>query len=114
MSIKLRLTIMNFLQFAVWGAYLTSMGTYLASVGLGSKIGLFYAMRGIVSILMQAIMGIVADWWIAARILLRVCHLIAGLYLGVAGYYVLHSGAGVVFTTLFVLYSNSVAFYMPT
>ena len=26
---KFRLIVMNFLQFAVWGAYLTSMGTYL-------------------------------------------------------------------------------------
>lgn len=30
MNMKLRLIVMNFLQFAVWGAYLTSMGTYLA------------------------------------------------------------------------------------
>ena len=29
MNIKIRLIIMNFLQFAVWGAYLTSMGTCL-------------------------------------------------------------------------------------
>ena len=34
MNLKLRLTILNFIEFAVWGAYLTSMGTYLASVGL--------------------------------------------------------------------------------
>jgi len=61
MSVKLRLTIMSFLEFAVWGAYLTSMGNYLGSVGLGPKIGLFYAMQGIVSIFMPAIMGIVAN-----------------------------------------------------
>ena len=47
MNLKLRLIILNFLQFAVWGAYLTSMGNYLGAVGLGSKIGLFYAMQGI-------------------------------------------------------------------
>ena len=35
MNMKMRLIVMNFLQFAVWGAYLTSMGTYLAGVGLG-------------------------------------------------------------------------------
>ena len=29
-GIKFRLIVMNFLQFAVWGAYLTCMGTYLA------------------------------------------------------------------------------------
>lgn len=30
MNIKVRLALMNFLEFAVWGAYLTSMGNYLA------------------------------------------------------------------------------------
>ena len=50
MNIKIRLTVMNFLQFAVWGAYLTSMGTYLAGVGLGSHIGIFYAMQGVTSV----------------------------------------------------------------
>ena len=34
-GMKLRLIVMNFLQFAVWGAYLTSMGTYLFNIGLG-------------------------------------------------------------------------------
>ena len=48
---------MNVLQWAVWGAYLTSMGSYLASVGLATKIGIFYAMQGIVSIFMPTIMG---------------------------------------------------------
>ena len=48
-GMKLRLIVMNFLQFAVGGAYLTSMGTYLFNIGLGARIGLFYAMQGIVS-----------------------------------------------------------------
>ena len=50
MNLKIRLTALNFLEFAVWGAYLTSMGTYLASVGLATNIGWFYAMQGMVSI----------------------------------------------------------------
>ncbi|HOH71505.1 MAG TPA: hypothetical protein PK552_05610, partial [Paludibacteraceae bacterium] len=29
MNMKLRLIVMNFLEYAVWGAYLTSMGRYL-------------------------------------------------------------------------------------
>ena len=62
-GMRLRLIVMNFLQFAVWGAYLTSMGTYLFNIGLGAKIGLFYAMQGIVSLFMPAIMGIIADRW---------------------------------------------------
>ena len=51
---------MNFLQFAVWGSYLTSMGSYLADVGMASHIGMFYAMQGIVSIFMPAVIGIIA------------------------------------------------------
>ena len=49
---------MNFMQFAVWGSYLTSMGTYLFSIGMGEHIGMFYAMQGIVSLFMPALMGI--------------------------------------------------------
>ena len=114
MSIKLRLTVMNFLQFAVWGAYLTSMGNYLGSIGLGPKIGLFYAMQGIVSIFMPAILGMVADRWIPAKKLLGISHGLAALFLASAGYYGMTAGADVQFPTLFLLYSLSVAFYMPT
>ena len=71
---KFRLIVMNFLQFAVWGAYLTSMGTYLYNIGLGEKIGLFYAMQGIVSLFMPAVMGIIADRWVPAQKLLGFCH----------------------------------------
>lgn len=113
-DITIRLIIMNFLQYAVWGAYLTSMGSYLVSIGLGSKIGLFYAMQGIVSIFMPAIVGIVADKFIPAQKVLSLCHGIAGLAMLAAGYYGMTAGAGAQFGTLFGLYSVSVAFYMPT
>ena len=114
MNIKIRLIILSFLQFAVWGAYLTSMGNYLGSIGLGQQIGLFYAMQGFVSILMPAIMGIIADRWIPAQKLLGISHLIAAIFLGVAGYYGMQHSDSTDFTTLFSLYSLSVMFYMPT
>ncbi len=105
---------MNFLQYAVWGAYLTSMGSYLVGVDLASHIGIFYAMQGIVSIFMPAVVGIVADRWVPAQRLLGACHLLAALFMGGAGYYAMTSGADVQFGTLFTLYALSVAFYMPT
>lgn len=114
MSIKTRLIIMNFLQFAVWGAYLTSMGNYLGSIGLGSKIGLFYAMQGFVSIFMPAILGIVADRWIQAQKLLGISHFIAGIFMLAATFYGFSAGDNVEFLPLFSLYSVSVAFFMPT
>lgn len=105
---------MNFLQWAVWGAYLTSMGSYLVTAGLAEKIGLFYAMQGIVSMFMPAIIGIIADKYIPAQRLLGFCHLIAGAAMIAAGYYGLNAGSDVRFGILFPLYSLSVAFYMPT
>ena len=113
-GISIRLIIMNFLQYAIWGAYLTSMGSYLVNIGLGAKIGIFYAMQGIVSIFMPAIIGIIADKYIQAQKVLGLCHGIAGLAMIAAGYYGLVAGDSVNFATLVSLYSISVAFYMPT
>ncbi|MDO4763583.1 MAG: MFS transporter [Flavobacteriaceae bacterium] len=114
MNIKTQLIILSFLQFAVWGAYLTSMGNYLGSIGLGSQIGLFYAIQGFVSILMPAIMGIIADRWVPAQKLLGFSHFVAAIFISLTGYYGMVSGKEVDFRTLFSLYSVSVMFYMPT
>ena len=112
MNLKLRLIIMNYLEFAVWGAYLTSMGSYLAEAGFGSIIGWFYSIQGVVSLFMPGIMGIVADRWIPAQKLLSLCHLLAGMFMGTAGIYGMSVGCSM--GMLFTLYALSVAFYMPT
>ena len=113
-SIKLRLIIMNILQWAVWGAYLTSMGSYLFSVGLATKIGIFYAIQGIVSIFMPTLMGIVADKFIPAQRLLGLCHGISGVGMIGAGLYGMMAGNEVTFGILFGLYAIGAAFYVPT
>ena len=105
---------MNIIQWAVWGSYLTSMGSYLASVGLATRIGIFYSMQGIVSIFMPTLMGIVADKLIPAQKLLGLCHGIAGVAMAGAGLYGMSAGTEVSFGILFGLYAVSVAFYMPT
>ena len=108
MSIKLRLIILNFLQFAVWGAYLISMGRYLGSIGFsGVEIGSFYGMQGIVSLFM------VADRWVPAQRLLGICHLLAALFMCGAWAYT-QQVESVQYLPLYILYSLSVAFYMPT
>ena len=113
-NLKFRLIVMNFLEFAVWGSYLICMGRYLAEHGMGTHIGIFYSIQGIVSIFMPALMGIVADRWIPAQKCLSLCHLLAGLFMGAAGIYGLGAGEAVEFGPLFTLYAFSVAFYMPT
>lgn len=112
--IKSRLAALGFLEFAVWGAYLTSMGAYLAANGFAGNIGMFYAVQGIVSIFMPALIGIVADRWIQAQRLLGICHVIAGGFMLAAGYYAHTAGADLQISTLFTLYTLSVAFFMPT
>lgn len=112
--IKLRLIIMNFLQFAVWGAYLTSMGSYLANAGQGANIGVFYAMQGITSIFMPALIGIVADRWIPAQKMMSICHLISSTFLLTLGYYGLTTGNEADFGILITLFAVGIGFYMPS
>ena len=117
MNLKFRLALMNFLEFAVWGAYLTCMGNYLGVAGLGDKISWFYAIQGIVSIFMPTLMGIVADKYIQPQRLLGLCHLLAGGFMLGCWWLGYQAGFGQELSdkSLFItLYTLSVAFFMPT
>ena len=126
-AIKSRLIIMNFLQFAVWGSYLTCVGQFLGKVGLGDYISWFYIAQGVVSIFMPAIMGIIADKYVQPQRLLGASHLIAAALMLVAAYFGYEAtlaanaaeAAGIVdfvgdIWPIFIPYVLSVAFYMPT
>lgn len=113
MGLKFRLVIMNFLQFAVWGAYLTCIGNFLGRIGLGEYIAWFYIAQGVVSIFMPSIMGTIADKYIQPQCLLGIAHLLSSgfmLLTAVMGM----QGVGVSIWVIFLPYCVSVAFYMPT
>ena len=112
--IKARLAALGFLEFAVWGSYLVSLGLYLQSVGLGAHTFWFYTVQGLVSLLMPGLIGILADRFIPAQKMLSLCHVIAGAFMIAAGWYAMDAGADVQFGPLFALYTVSVAFFMPT
>lgn len=109
MSIKLRLTVMNFLQFFVWGAWLISLGGYMiVTLGFtGGEVGSVYATMGIASLFMPGLLGIVADRWVNSERVYGVCHLI---------------GAGLLFwastvkdyQTLYMIMLFNAMVYMPT
>ena len=108
---------MNFLQFAVWGAYLTCIGNYLGPAGMGDLIPWFYSIQGIVSIFMPAIMGIIADKYVQPQRLLGICHVLAGLFMLACWYAGWQADAAGVYpdrTVMLTCYTLSVAFYMPT
>ena len=113
-AIKFRLIVMNFLIFAVWGAYLCSLGIYLFRVGMGHDIGKFFAIQGIVSLFMPTLIGIIADRWIPAQKMLGICHLLAAVFMALAGYMGMKYGENITFGQLFPYYAISVAFFMPT
>ena len=116
-NLKLRLIVMNFLEFAVWGAYLTCMGNYLGTAGMGAEISWFYAIQGIVSIFMPTLMGIVADKYIQPQRLLGICHFIAGaamIALAYMGMTAAAAGVNPDKVAFIAVYTLSVAFYMLT
>lgn len=112
-KLKIRLSLMNFLEFAVWGSYLTSLGNFLARNGLQEQIGWFYAIQGVVSLIMPSLIGIIADRWVQAQRMLSISHLIAGSFMIAGGIYCSLTPE-VHFGPLFTLYTVSVAFFMPT
>ena len=109
MNTKIRLTLMNFLQYAVWGAWLISLGAYLGNTLKfdGLQIGSFFATMGIASLFMPAVMGIIADRWIPAQRLLGLCHLFAAGFITLAA-------TRTDYNSLYTLVLLSVMFYMPT
>ena len=117
MNLKSRLALMNFLEFAVWGAYLTCMGNYLGVAGLGDQISWFYAIQGIVSIFMPTLMGIVADKYIQPQRLLGLSHLLAGAAMLCCWWMGYSAGFGQELPNkgaFIAMYTVSVAFFMPT
>ena len=114
MNLKSRLTLMSFFQFFVWGIWLISLGGYMfanfndpVDPNLGSKVGNTYGTMGWASLFMPALMGILADKYIRAEIVLGICHIIGGAGLYYAS--TVTNAGDMYWAILFVS-----CFYMPT
>jgi len=83
MSIKLRLTILNFLEFFAWGAWLLSAGAYMYVTlkFTGIQIGAVYGTLGFASLFMPAIMGILADKYLNVERVFGLSHIILAFLL---------------------------------
>jgi len=109
MNYKLQLKVLSFLQFCLWGSWLTTLGSYMF-VTLkfdGASIGAVYSSLGIAAVFMPTLLGIVADKWISAKWVYAFCHLVGAATLFMA--------ANVTTPTemFVVILINSLA-YMPT
>ena len=109
MSIKFRLTIMSFLQFFVWGAWLITIGTYFFShnMGTGTQFGAIFSTLALSSIFMPAITGIIADKWMNAEKLYGILHICYGVVL----FYVPYVKDA---DTLYYVIFGAMICYMPT
>lgn len=112
-SLKVRLSVLNFLQFAVWGAYLTCMGNYLGRAGMGEEISTFYFLQGVVSIFMPAIIGMIADKFVQPQLMLGICHFISGASMLTLGYIGMTTEQPDLWLFMSI-YTVAIAFYMPT
>ena len=83
MGIKLRLILLNFLQFFVWGAWLLTIGAYWFQTKhwSGTEFGAIFSTMGIASLFMPAIAGIIADRWLNAEKLYGIFHICAAIVL---------------------------------
>jgi len=83
MNIKFRLTVMSFLQFFVWGAWLITVGNYWFGTKQwsGAEFGAIFSTLGFASLIMPALVGIIADRWISAEKLYGILHIIGALFI---------------------------------
>ena len=108
-QLTIRLIVMNFLQYAAWGAWLISLGAYLSTVLKFDpmEVASFYALQGIASLFMPALLGIVADKFIPAQKTLGLSHIICACFLIAASFQTEYAG-------IYPLMLGAVCFYMPT
>ena len=109
MSIKFRLTAMQFLQFFIWGAWLISLGGYMGGTlhFEGGQIGAIFATMGIASLVMPGLMGIIADKWINAERLYGTLHLIGAGAL-------IYASTATTYSNMYWAMLLNMLVYMPT
>jgi len=80
MNLKLRLTVMSFFQFFVWGAWMMTLGHYgfVEKNWDGAQFGLVFSTMGFASLIMPTLFGIIADKW-KANYVYAILHLLFGI-----------------------------------
>ena len=109
LNIRIKLSLMMFLEFFVWGAWFVTMGTYLSTVlsSSGDEISAAYSTQSLGAIIAPFFIGLIADRFFSAQRIMAVLHLLgAGLM-----FFVAQSGQ---FSTFFPFILLYMIIYMPT
>ncbi|MGE5424996.1 MAG: nucleoside permease [Syntrophothermus sp.] len=109
MNLKIRLILLNFFQFFIWGSWLLTIGAWWFQTRnwSGSDFGAIFSTMGIAALFMPAIAGIVADRWINAERLYGIFHILGGIMLFIVP---MSTSPDMVFWVMLV----NMIFYMPT
>jgi nucleoside transporter len=75
----IRLSIMMFLEFFVWGAWYVTTGNYMTAAGMTEQIKYAYMLSPIAAIVSPFFLGMIADRFFASERVLAMLHLIGGV-----------------------------------
>ncbi|MBN1845950.1 MAG: nucleoside permease [Sedimentisphaerales bacterium] len=82
LNIRIRLSVMMFIQFFVWGTWYVAMGPYLGELQFSDRaIGMIYSTTGLAAIISPFFVGMVADRFFAAEKIMAVLHILGGILL---------------------------------
>ena len=107
-TVRVKLSVMMFLEYFVWGAWYVTMGTWLGAIGFsGGQIGLTYGTTALAAIISPFFVGMIADRFFATQRLLALLHALGGLA-------ILYASTRVTFWPVYTAILVHTLFYMPT
>jgi nucleoside transporter len=82
-AIRIKLSLMMFLEFFIWGAWFVTLGTYLLHnlKATGTQVGVAFLTQSIGAIVAPFIIGLIADRFFSAQKILGVLHLLGAALL---------------------------------
>ena len=83
LQIKVRLGVMMFLEYFIWGAWYVTLGTWLSTTlhYSGQQVGIMAGATAVGAMIAPFFVGVVADRFFATQKVLAVLHLAGGLLL---------------------------------
>jgi len=107
-TLRFKLSVMMFLQYAIWGAWYVTMATYLGQLEFsGRAIGFAYSTTALAAMISPFFVGMVADRFFATEKIIGVLHLLGAVVL----FSVSQLTTATAFNTMLIVYSLC---YMPT